>query len=108
LERRKIETEYREMTALIRDLETLLKSPKKMRGVVAEELLKVKELYGDRRRTQIVNLSKNGKGQTKTLTTRDLLPQQQMWVGVTEDGLVSRTHEDKQPKHSGNDAPAGW
>jgi DNA gyrase subunit A len=24
---------------------------------------------------------------------------------VTEDGLVSRTHDDKQPKHSGNDAP---
>jgi DNA gyrase subunit A len=72
--------------------------------VVAEELLKVKELYGDRRRTQIVNLSKNGTG-AKTLTTRDLLPQQQVWIGVTEDGLVSRTHDDKQPKHSGNDAP---
>jgi len=24
---------------------------------------------------------------------------------VTEEGLVSRTHDDKQPKHSGNDAP---
>ncbi|HEX9838913.1 MAG TPA: DNA gyrase subunit A [Anaerolineales bacterium] len=105
LERKKIDTEYREMTALIKDLETLLKSPKKMRGVVAEELLKVKAQYGDRRRTQIVNLSANGKGETKTLTTRDLLPQQQVWIGVTEDGLVSRTHDDKQPKHSGNDAP---
>jgi DNA gyrase subunit A len=105
LERKKIDTEYREMTALIKDLETLLKSPKKMRGVVAEELLKVKAQYGDRRRTQIVNLSANGKGETKTLTTRDLLPQQQVWIGVTDDGLVSRTHDDKQPKHSGNDAP---
>ena len=104
LERKKIETEYREMTALIKDLETLLKSPKKMRGVVAEELLKVKDQYGDRRRTQIVNLSANGKT-TKTLTARDLLPEQQVWIGVTEDGLVSRTHDDKQPKHSGNDAP---
>jgi len=104
LERKKIETEYREMTAIIKDLETLLKSPKKMRSVVSEELLKVKELYGDRRRTQIVNLSKNSTG-AKTLTTRDLLPQQQVWIGVTEDGLVSRTHDDKQPKHSGNDAP---
>jgi DNA gyrase subunit A len=105
LERKKIDTEYREMTALIKDLETLLKSPKKMRGVVAEELLKVKAQYGDRRRTQIVNLSANGKGETKTLTTRDLLPQQQVWIGVTDEGLVSRTHDDKQPKHSGNDAP---
>src|SRR5215216_442442 len=104
LERKKIDTEYKELTALIKDLETLLKSPKKMRGVVADELLKVKELYGDRRRTQIVNLSANGKT-AKTLTARDLLPEQQVWIGVTEDGLVSRTHDDKQPKHSGNDAP---
>src|SRR5918995_277782 len=90
LERKKIDTEYREMTAIIKDLETLLKSPKRMRGVVAEELLKVKSQYGDRRRTQIVNLSANGKT-TKTLTARDLLPEQQVWIGVTEDGLVSRT-----------------
>lgn len=105
LERKKIETEYKEVTALIKDLEALLKSPKRMRGVVADELLKVKDQYGDRRRTQIVNLSANGKAAAKTLTARDLLPDQQIWIGVTEDGLVSRTHDDKQPKHSGNDAP---
>jgi DNA gyrase subunit A len=104
LERKKIETEYREVAALIKQLIDLLKSPKKMRGVVAEELLKVKERYGDRRRTQIVNLGKNGTT-SKMLTARDLLPQQQVWIGVTDDGLVSRTVDDKQPKHSGNDAP---
>jgi DNA gyrase subunit A len=105
LERKKIETEYKEVTATIKDLEALLKSPKRMRGVVSEELLKVKEQYGDRRRTQIVNLSANGKAAAKSLTARDLLPQQQIWIGVTEDGLVSRTHDDKQPRQSGNDAP---
>ncbi len=104
LERKKIETEYREVSANIKQLTDLLKSPKKMRGVVAEELLKVKELYGDRRRTQIIELGKNGKT-SKTLTARDLMPHQQVWIGVTEDGLVSRTVDDKQPKHSGNDAP---
>jgi len=104
LERKKIETEYKEVTALIKQLIDLLKSPKKMRGVVAEELLNVKDQYGDRRRTQIIDLSKNGKA-TKALTARDLLPQQQVWIGVTDDGLVSRTVDDKQPKHSGNDAP---
>ncbi|HEY9526981.1 MAG TPA: DNA topoisomerase (ATP-hydrolyzing), partial [Anaerolineales bacterium] len=41
LERRKIETEYREVTSTIKDLENLLKSPKRMRAVVADELLKV-------------------------------------------------------------------
>ncbi|MFN8384455.1 MAG: DNA gyrase subunit A [Anaerolineales bacterium] len=105
LERKKIETEYKEVTGIIKDLTTLLKSPKLMRGVVAEELLKVKAAYGDRRRTQIVNLKQGGKSTGAALTTRDLLPQQTVWIGVTDDGLVSRTHDDKQPKHSGNDAP---
>ncbi len=104
LERKKIETEYKEVTGIIKELTTLLKSPKLMRGVVADELLKVKAAYGDRRRTQIVNL-KHGAKATNALTTRDLLPQQTVWIGVTDDGLVSRTHDDKQPKHSGNDAP---
>jgi DNA gyrase subunit A len=104
LERRKIETEYREVTADIKQLTTLLKSPKLMRGVVADELLTVKSLYADRRRTQIVNLSKNGKT-ARALTTGDILPQQNVWIGVTDDGLVSRTVDEKEPKHSGNDAP---
>ncbi len=105
LERKKIETEYKEVSATIKQLTELLKSPKKMRGVVAEELLKVKDLYGDRRRTQIVDLSKSGKASNKALTARDLLPQQKVWIGVTADGLVSRSVDDKEPKHSGNDAP---
>ncbi|MFN8388132.1 MAG: DNA gyrase subunit A [Anaerolineales bacterium] len=106
LERKKIETEYKEVSAVIKELTALLKSPKLMRGVVADELLKVKAQYGDRRRTQIVNLSKSKDGKpAKALTARDLLPEQQVWIGVTADGLVSRTADEKEPKHSGNDAP---
>ncbi|MBK9924774.1 MAG: DNA gyrase subunit A [Anaerolineales bacterium] len=104
LERKKIETEYKEVTGLIKELTTLLKSPKLMRGVVADELQKVKSLYADRRRTQIVDVTKGGKT-GKSLTASDVLPQQQVWIGVTADGLVSRTVDEKEPKHSGNDAP---
>ncbi len=104
LERKKIETEYREVSGLIKELTALLKSPKLMRGVVADELLKVKAAYADKRRTQIINL-KEGTKATRSLTTSDLLPYQTVWIGVTDDGLVSRTADDKQPRHSGNDAP---
>jgi DNA gyrase subunit A len=104
LERKKIDTEYKEVTALIKELTKLLKSPKLMRGVVAQELLGVKDAYGDRRRTQIVDLKANGKG-AKALTTRDLMPKQTVWIGVTSDGVVSRTRDEKEPRHSGNDAP---
>jgi len=41
LERKKIEDEYKEVLAQIKELEGLLHSAKKMRGVVSEELLKV-------------------------------------------------------------------
>ncbi len=104
LERKKIETEYKEVTATIKDLTDLLKSAKRMRGVVADELSRVKEAFGDRRRTQIVNLKGGAKG-TKALTASDLLPEQKVWIGVTADGLVGRTHDDKPPRHSGTDAP---
>jgi len=104
LERKKIETEYKEVTGVIKELTALLKSPKLMRGVVADELQKVKAQYADRRRTQIVDVTKSGKT-GKSLTASDVLPQQQVWIGVTADGLVSRTVDEKEPKHSGNDAP---
>ena len=94
LERKKIETEYKEVTGVIKDLTTLLKSPKLMRGVVSDELLRVKAAYGDRRRTQIVNLKKSGKG-VKSLVATDLITEQTVWIGVTDDGIMARTHEDK-------------
>lgn len=105
LERKKIETEYKEISALIKELTALLKSPKLMRGVVADELQQVKTAYGDKRRTQIVNLKAGASKATHALTTSSVLPQQTVWIGVTDDGLVSRTADDKQPRHSGNDAP---
>ena len=104
LERKKIETEYKEVKQDIKTLEGLLKSPKKMRDLVADELIEVKADYGDRRRTQIVSVRKGKTSQP--LTTRDLLPEQTVWVGVTADGLASRTRDDKKaPRPSGNEAP---
>jgi len=104
LERKKIETEYKETLALIKELETLLKSPKKMRQVAAEELLKVKAAYADRRRTQIVSL-KGRKAKKAPLTAAELLPEQNVWVGMTAEGILARTHDDKPPRLFGSDAP---
>jgi DNA gyrase subunit A len=104
LERKKIETEYKEILALVKELEALLKSPKKMRSVAAEELLRVKTAYGDRRRTQIVSY-KAGTQRQAPLTTTQLLPEQAVYVGVTADGTAGRTLEDKPPRLSGSEAP---
>src|SRR6266542_534056 len=104
LERKKIETEYKEVSAIIKDLTDLLKSAKRMRAVVSDELLRVKAAYADRRRTQIVNLKKSGKG-VRSLVATDLITEQTVWIGVTADGIVARTHDDKAPRPSGNEAP---
>ncbi|MBN2149704.1 MAG: DNA gyrase subunit A [Anaerolineales bacterium] len=104
LERKKIEDEYKEVTALIKTLEALLRSPLKMRQTVAEELRLVKEAYSDRRRTQIAKAG-SGSGSMPVLTVSELLPEQVVWVQVTAEGLVSRAPEDKQPRFSGTAAP---
>jgi len=104
LERKKIETEYKETLALIKELESLLKSPAKMRALAAEELLKVKGAYGDKRRTQIVNL-KAGKEKKHVLTSTQLLPEQIVWVGMNAEGMIARTRDEKPPRPSGSDAP---
>ncbi|HYH27205.1 MAG TPA: DNA topoisomerase (ATP-hydrolyzing), partial [Actinomycetota bacterium] len=53
LEREKLEEEHRELQATIKRLKALLKDPKKILGVVKDELLDIKERFGDERRTQI-------------------------------------------------------
>ncbi len=93
LERKKIETEYKEVTALIKEIETLLKSPKKMRQVVGEELAAMKQKYGDSRRTLIIRL-KEGATVASMLTTTDMTPDQAVWIGVSANGAISRTTED--------------
>jgi DNA gyrase subunit A len=104
LERKKIEEEYKELLKTIRELEALLKSPKKMRQIIKDELIEIQTVYGDRRRTQIVSL-KEGESASDKLTTSDLTPEQTTWIGMTEDGNIGRTISDKLPRVSGNQAP---
>jgi DNA gyrase subunit A len=105
LERKKIADEYKDLLAQIKQLEALLRSPLKMRQVVASELRQVKEEYGDRRRTQITRLGTDAKSVLPVLTANDLLPEQVVWVSATSDGLVSRTLDEKPPRISGMAAP---
>jgi DNA gyrase subunit A len=106
LERKKIEMEYQELEALIRDLEALLASPKRMRQVVEKELIQVKESYNDRRRTQIISLREGEKAAT-LLTRADMVPAETVWVGITKELVVGRTIGDELPRFRGSEAP-GW
>ena len=105
LERKKIEDEYKEVIALIKGLEGLLRSPRKIRQVAADELQVVKDAYGDRRRTQIVYVGKKGVKEAPLLAA-ELTPQREVWIAVTGEGLISRTLDETQPASSGREAPA--
>ncbi len=105
LERRKLQDEYRELIARIRELEALLKSPKKVLAVIKQDLLTLKEKYGDARRTQIADRVQG------TLTSHDLLPDEEVWVVLSPDGSLSRQRAAGNPAaelqaETGRNAPA--
>lgn len=104
LERKKIELEYKEISELVKELQALLKSPKKMRLEVGKELGDVRTRYQDRRRTQIVSLKK-GKVAQDMLTVQDVTPAEITWVGMSANGHLFRTITDQSPRLGGRDAP---
>jgi DNA gyrase subunit A len=84
LERKKLQEEYKELKQRIAYLEDLLAHPHKVLGVIKEELLAIKQEFGDARRTQIVDRTRGA------LTTTDLLPDQRMWVSLGKNGDLRR------------------
>ncbi len=84
LERKRIEDELKEKLKLIRELESLLKSPTKILGVVKKELREIREKYGDERRTKVF---KNAVGEFKQ---EDLIANEEIIIVVTEDGYIKR------------------
>jgi DNA gyrase subunit A len=104
LERRKIDEDYRATQKTIAELETLLGSERRQRQVIVEELVQVKDRFGDRRLTQIVQ-AKRGRQGKALLTARDLAPAKDTWVVVTTDGLISRTPTARLPRLAGRSTP---
>lgn len=86
LERKKIEDELAEVQALIKELESILKSKAKMMGIVKKELAEASEKFGDDRRTKIV------KGGVKNLSAEDLVADEESVLVLTQGGYVKRTN----------------
>ncbi len=103
LERKKIEEEYKQIKRSIKELTSLIKSPKKMREVVGLSLQEIKERFSDPRRTQIAMVEGGVDAAPMQLT--QLTPSENVWVMINRDGLVSRTPGDDPPRPSGWDVP---
>ncbi len=84
LERRKIVDEYAEVVKNIAYLEDLLANPRRILGLIKQEVTELRSKYGDPRRTEI-----SGEGVVE-FREEDLIPHQRVAVTLSNRGFVKR------------------
>ncbi len=85
LERDAIENELNELLKMIARLEEVLADEKEILGIIKQELLEMKEKYGDERRSQIIN-HELGK-----FSDEELIPEEESVVLLTTENYIKRT-----------------
>lgn len=88
LERLKIEGELKEKRALIKQLEAILGSAKKILEVISNEVKELRDRYGEGRRTKVV------KSAVGEMSAEDLIPNESTVVTITHDGYIKRLPPD--------------
>ena len=83
LEREKIENEYKELLILIKDLEDILANDSRVYEIIRNEVLELKEKYGDDRRTDIEN-------DRLEIGIEDLIKNEDVIVTITKKGYIKR------------------
>ncbi len=83
LERDKIEAEYAELMKQIEYLESILASEEKLLSVIKEELIEIKNKYGDERRTQIEKV-------VNEIDIEDLIQEEDVVITLTNNGYIKR------------------
>jgi DNA gyrase subunit A len=84
LERQKIVDEYEETLKLIEKLKAILASERMQLKIVIDELVALKEQFGDDRRTEIV-------AHAEEISVEDLIPEEEVVITVSHTGYVKRT-----------------
>lgn len=84
LEQQKIEDEYQEVMARIVYLEDLLASPHKIRGLIRDDILEMKEKHADERRTFIVPHASGD------FSDEDLIPQENVLISFSTNAYIKR------------------
>ncbi|MGH8126627.1 MAG: DNA gyrase subunit A, partial [Rhodanobacteraceae bacterium] len=83
LEQDKLSDEYRQLLETIRGLIAILEDPDKLLAVIRTELVEMKDLYGDARRTEILHTQED-------LETLDLIAEENVVVTLSHTGYVKR------------------
>ncbi|MDN5275350.1 MAG: gyrA [Candidatus Saccharibacteria bacterium] len=85
LERDKIENELRELLELIAKLEAILASESEILRIIKEELLEMKDKFGDERRSHMIN-HELGK-----FSDEELIPEEESVILLTTENYIKRT-----------------
>ena len=88
MERQKVEDEAKELRKRIKDLEAILADEKKRLAIIKQELIELKEKYGDERRTEIVP------GELDDVDIEALIPEEDVVVTLTSQGYIKRQKVD--------------
>ena len=86
MEREEIEDELKEKKKIIKELTAILKSKKKIEEVTKKELLEMKEMFNDERRTRVYEK------ELKKTEDLDLIPQESTIVTITQGGYIKRVN----------------
>ena len=87
LEREKIENEYKELMEKIKHLKAILADKKLLLGVIKEEILLIRDKYGDERRTSIGF-------DEYDISMEDLIPKEDVVITMTKMGYIKRMSND--------------
>lgn len=84
LEQDKLRSEYEELMKTIEDLKDILDKKERRYDIIKEELLVIKEKYGDERRSQIEYAGGD-------LSIEDMIPDEQVVITISHAGYIKRT-----------------
>ena len=88
LEREKIENELEELLKTIEELKAILASEQKILEVIKNELLEIKQKYGDERRTNIDMTA------IEYIEDESLIPSEDIIINLTKNGYIKRLRSD--------------
>ena len=83
LNREKLENEYKELEEKIAYYKDLLASPEKIKGVLKDELIAIRDKFGDERRTEIQDIEED-------IEDEDLIQEEQSVYTLTHQGYIKR------------------
>ena len=92
LERKKIEDELNELKKLIAELKSILSDENRILKIIKEEVIELRDKYGDERRTKII-ANELGK-----FSDEELIPDEQIVVTLTSANYIKRSPEAEYKK----------